>query len=1029
MKNKLHGFLTLLLAFVVQFTFAQEKTITGTVVDEDGLPLPGVNIIVQGTSQGAQTNFDGNYTISAESTDILVFSYVGFTTQEIPVGDKTVIDVTLGVDAAALEEVVVLGYSTRGVEEVTGSSVQIGGDEVAEVPTVSVDQALQGKVAGLQISASSGTPGSTQDIRIRGLSSLNAGNEPLYVIDGVPVSNSNLSGSANASSLNPLSAINSQDIASITVLKDASATAAYGARGSNGVIVITTKKGETGETQFTINSQVGVQNDAYNKRDVLSGPQRMELFREALVNAYGPNGTQGDFGFTIDNAVDTAIGFGLVSPATADYNNEIYDWAGLIKNEDALLQNYNFSATGGDERGSFYASLGYNNTEATVIGSEFERISGTLNFNRKLRENVDFTTSINVSNSRQNPILEQGSFFSNPFITKYLMNPWNNPYYEDGTLRRGDQNNLGLTFGSLHNVLYVLDNNITRNQLSRALVNTNVDWELFDGLVFSNRVGIDYQLSDYKNYQNRYEGDSRTVNGSSSASDEKVYNLVYQGSLNYGFELGNDHNLDVTGLFEYQKSQTSYLFGYGENFPADGLTNIASASANFDAFSSFSDWIQISYLGLLNYNYAGKYVFDATFRREGSSRFAPGNRFGNFGSVGAAWNIHREDFMSNSPFNTLRLRASYGITGNNSIGNNAYQALLGYGADYSNNGGATPTQFGNPDLTWEKGETYDIGFTFGLFDNRLSGSFAYYNRRTFDLLQEVPLSPTTGFGFQDRNLGEMENKGIEAELAFDVVRTEDFTWNINGNYATVDNEVTKLAVGADGNDIDPLAGSSYKSTRVGLPANAWWMQTWAGVDPETGAPTWYVNGVDGEVTSNYNDAERVYQGASALPTYSGGLGTRIQYKGFFADAQLYFAGGHKIYEQFAQFYLRTNSFTLGSYNGAEELMDRWQEPGDQTDVPVLNYARNDNFHNTNSRHLYDGDYVRLRNAAVGYNLPSAMAQSIGLDGLTITLRGTNIATWVKDDGLKLDPEVRANGYTTLTTPPVESYTLGVNVKF
>ncbi|MFO7721115.1 MAG: TonB-dependent receptor, partial [Gillisia sp.] len=453
------------------------------------------------------------------------------------------------------------------------------------------------------------------------------------------------------------------------------------------------------------------------------------------------------------------------------------------------------------------------------------------------------------------------------------------------------------------------------------------------------------------------------------------------------------------------------------------------ASAEFDAFSSFTDWYNVSYLGLLNYNYAGKYVFDATIRREGSSRFGAGNRFGTFGSVGTAWNVHREDFMRGSVFNTLRLRASYGITGNNAVGLNAYQALLGYGADYSNNGGATPTQFGNADLTWEKGETYDLGFTFGVFDNRLTGSFAYYNRRTYDLLQEVPLSRTTGFTAQDQNLGEMVNKGIEVELGFDVISTEDFVWNISGNVATVDNEVTRLAVGADGNDIDPLAGSVYKTTQVGLPAGTWFMRTWAGVDTQTGLPTWFVNGVDGEVTSNYNAAERVDQGVGALPTYSGGLGTRVQFKGFFAEADLYFQGGHKIYEQFAQFYLRTNNFTLGTFNGGAELLDRWQQPGDVTNVPAVNYARNDNFHNTSTRHLYDGDFVRLRNVAFGYNLPSAFVQSIGLDGLTLTLRGTNVATWVKDDGLLLDPEVRAAGYTTLTTPPVETYTLGINVKF
>ncbi|HBO28722.1 MAG TPA: SusC/RagA family TonB-linked outer membrane protein, partial [Leeuwenhoekiella sp.] len=894
--------------------------------------------------------------------------------------------------------------------------------DIESTPFVSADQALQGKVAGLQISQASGTPGSIQDIRIRGVSSFASSNEPLYVIDGVPVNNSNAGGNANASSLNPLASISAQDIKSITVLKDASATAQYGARGSNGVIVVTTKNGSEGKTTFTFTSTVGIQNDAFNKRDVLTGAQRQLLTGEALVNAYGANGSVRDLGVTPGNAINDGIAIGALPAAYADYNGENYDWSGLIKNEDALMQNYNFSASGGDELSTFYASVGYNKTEATVIGGEFERVNGLVRVTRKLRDNIDFSTSVNVSNTKQNPILEQGSFFSNPFITRYLMNPLNNPFNADGTPTTD------LTFGSLHNTLYVLDNNITRNMLTRAISNSKLDWEWFENFTFSNTLSLDYQLAEYRNYQNRYEGDSAPVNGASEAADSKLYNYVYQGSFNYNFKLGDVHNFDVTALFEYQKNQNSYLYGYGENFPADGLTNIASASANFDATSSFTDWYNVSYLGLFNYNYDGKYIVDATIRREGSSFFPAGKRFGTFGSVGLAWNVYKEDFMRGSIFNELRLRGSYGVTGNNGVGSNTYQALLSYGADYSNNGGATPSQFGNADLSWENGNVFDAGVVFGVFDNRLSGSFTYFNRETTDLLQQVPLSLTTGFGAQNRNIGAMTNKGIEAMLSVDIIRNQDFNWSVSGNIATVRNEVTELAVGADGNDLDPLAGSVYKSTVVGEPVASWYMRTWAGVDTETGAPTWYLNGQDGEVTSNYNEAERTFQG-SALPTYSGGFGTRVSWKGFFAEANAYFAGGHKIYEQFAQFYLRTNSFTLGSYNGAAELLERWQQPGDVTDIPKLDYAQNDNFHATSTRHLYDGDYIRLKNVALGYSLPSKFLKQFGLYDLTLTLRGTNVATWVKDDGLTLDPEVRANGYTTLTTPPVETYTFGVNVKF
>ncbi|HSP82344.1 MAG TPA: carboxypeptidase-like regulatory domain-containing protein, partial [Gillisia sp.] len=354
MKKRLNGILTLLLVFAVQLTFAQNFQITGMVSDADGMPLPGVNVIVRGTNTGTTTDFDGNYTVNATQGQVLVYSFVGYVTQNVTVGAQSVINVTLQEDAAQLDEVIVLGYSTRGVEEVTGSSVQIGGEDIAEIPLVSVDQALQGKVAGLQVTTSSGTPGSAQDIRIRGQSSLTAGNEPLYVIDGVPVTNNNNSGNANASSFNPLAAINSQDIASVTVLKDASATAAYGARGSNGVIVVTTKRGKSGDTQFNFTSQVGVQNDAYNKRDVLTGAQRLELLAESLVASYGANGTIADQGYTIGNAISRGVELGRLPAGTQNYDGTEYDWTGKIKNEDALMQNLTFSATGGDELGSFY---------------------------------------------------------------------------------------------------------------------------------------------------------------------------------------------------------------------------------------------------------------------------------------------------------------------------------------------------------------------------------------------------------------------------------------------------------------------------------------------------------------------------------------------------------------------------------------------------------------------------------------------------------------------------------------------------
>ncbi|PKB43302.1 TonB-linked SusC/RagA family outer membrane protein [Cellulophaga sp. RHA19] len=1018
MRTKVAWILTPLLVLLMSFSYGQEKTITGNVTDQDGLPLPGVSVLVVGTTTGTQTDFDGNYTIKASVGQVLRYSYVGQKTADRKVGSSSTVNVQLAEDAEALEEVIVLGYSTKSVDEVTGSSVQVSSEDIKDVPVLSVDQALQGKVAGLQISTTSGTPGAQQDIRIRGVGSINASNSPLYVIDGVPVVSENFSGSANRTSLSSLVSLNSKDIESMTVLKDASATAAYGARGSNGVIVITTKRGKSGKAVFNFSSVLGFQNNAYNKRSPLTASQRATLIDEATFNAYGEG-----FDFERDEARDFAVANNLGN--IANWDGSEYDWPGLMENKDALIQDYNFSASGGTEKTNYYASLGFNETEPTVIGDSFRRISGKLSFQTWLRDNVKLDNSINVSNSRQNPVLENGAFFNNPHLTRYYMTPFANPYNADGTY---NINNLGT---SVFNTLYTNENDEVYNKYTRATTNTKLDWELIENLTFSSRIGLDFSLSEYKAYNNRYHGDSDgDVNGSSTASDEKNYNWVSQNSLNYQFKLGSKHNFDVTALFEYQKNNYTYLYAYGENFSTDGLTNIASAGSNFDASSSFTDWTNISYLGMLNYNFDGRYILDATFRREGSSRFANGHRYGNFGSVGLGWNVHREDFLEGSVFNELRLRGSWGITGNSGIATNTYQAFLAYDADYAGNGAVYPSQLGNEFLSWENGETVDAGFDFGVFDNRLSGSFAYFNKRTYDLLQDVPLSPTTGFASQNTNIGEVVNKGIEAQLNYDIFRSEDFNWSISGNFATVDNEVTKLALDSTGEEINPSATSTYKTTEVGLPIGAWFMRTWAGVDTETGEPTWYVNGVDGEVTSNYASAARVNQDeASALPTFSGGFSTHIEYKGIFMDASLYYAGGHKVYEQYAQHYFRTNSFTLGSYNGVEELLERWQQPGDVTDVPKLVYNGADNFHATSSRHLYDGDYIRLKDLTFGYNLPAKFTEDIGLDAISFTVKGTNLYTWVKDDGLKLDPEVGAAGYTGLVTPPVKSVVFGVNVKF
>lgn len=1017
MKTKLHGILTLLLALLVQITFAQEKTVTGKVSDANG-PLPGVTVLIKGAKTGSLTDFDGNYSIKANTGAVLQFSFVGMQKVEKTVGASNVINVTMQESSETLDEIVVMGYSSKGKNEITGSTVQLKAESFSQVPVVSVDQALQGKVAGLTINSFSGTPGSVQNIRIRGVGSITAGNEPLFVIDGVPVINDNFSGSSARSSLSALAAINSNDIESITVLKDASATSAFGARGSNGVIVITTKSGKSGKTTFKVSNSYGYQNDAVAGNIPLTGAEKKELYLEALYNTLGATN-----GFTKEGAYDW-----LVAHPSNDrgklltWDGAEYNWPKLVSNQDANVMNFDISANGGTEDSNFYASFGINKTEATVKHSDFKRITGTLNFNKKLSTDVKFSINLNASNTFQNGFLEGAGYFGSPNLTRYFMTPWLNPYNPDGTY------NLAYTITSLHNTLFTMENNIAANDLTRAIVNTNLEWEIIDKLKFKTLVGIDYNLANYKQYLHPANGDGKSVNGSASNSDIKNFNVVFQNSLDYSFTLAEDHNFSVKALMEYQKNKYNYLYGYGTNFPALGLTNIANAPTNQSAYSEFSDWMNLSYLGMVNYNYAGKYIADFTFRREGSSRFAPGLRFGNFWSTGAAWNIHKEDFLKDVKFvNELRLRASYGLSGSNSIGINSYQALLAYDADYAANGAIYPSQFGNSDLSWEKNKNYDIGVDFKLYD-KLTGSVAYFNKETYDLLQSVPLSITTGHTSILRNIGTVLNKGIEVELAYDLFKTQDFNWSISGNYASLNNKVKDLALDGLGNPINIETATNI--VKIGEPIRAWNMQKWAGVNPDTGQPQWYINGKDGDVTSNYTLAQKALQGGSPIPTYSGGLATHLDYKGFFFDASLYFAGGNKIYESWVAYTQHSGWTSLSTYNGVTQLLNRWQNPGDVTDVPkVVWNSSGDNASATSTRFLYDGNYLRMKDLVVGYKIPQSILAKSGIDGATVSLRGTNLFTWVKDSRLKYDPETRADGYTQLITPPVKSIVIALNLNF
>ncbi|QIH38393.1 SusC/RagA family TonB-linked outer membrane protein [Flavobacterium sp. Sr18] len=616
MRLKFKWIYALLMALSLQFAFAQERTVTGVVSDAIG-SIPGVNIVIKGTNKSVQSDLDGKYAIKANAGDVLVFSFVGMQDFSSVVGASSVVNVKMKEEGKVLEEVVIMGYVSKGKNQVTGSVKQLSGESLRGVPVVSVDQALQGKVAGLQISQSSGTPGSVQDIRIRGVGSVSASNQPLYVIDGVPVINSNFSGSDNVSTLSPLASISSNDIESMTVLKDASATSAYGARGSNGVIIITTKKGKSGKTAFNVNTSVGFQNNAVKGQTPLTGAERKELYLDAVYNTYGASKgftRNGAEGFLLGTSEGLSIDENFAG--LQYWNGKEGNWAEILKNKDAVLRTFDISASGGDEKSTFNLSLGYNKTDATVIGSDFKRLTAKIGMTRKLTEDVKFSTNNTFSDSKQSGVLEGGGFFANPHLARYFMNPWVNPYNEDGSLNIEDIK----SYTGLPNTLYVVENNLIENNLARILSNNTLEWRISDRFKYKSVFGIDYNLASYHQYDNPIHGDGADVNGDASQQVSRNLNLVAQNSINYNYRY-KDHSFDATALFEYQKNTYNELGAYGENIASGGLTYVDNVVSNISVNGNYQDWLNVSYLGLLNYNYKSKYVVDFTYRKEGSSRF------------------------------------------------------------------------------------------------------------------------------------------------------------------------------------------------------------------------------------------------------------------------------------------------------------------------------------------------------------------------------------------------------------------------
>ncbi|MDX5584743.1 MAG: SusC/RagA family TonB-linked outer membrane protein [Aureibaculum sp.] len=1012
MKTNLRGFLTLLLAFMVQFNFAQEKSISGTVTDETG-PLPGASIIIKGTTKGAQTDFDGNYSIKANVGDVLVYSFIGMTTKQRTVGADNTINILLVPDNI-LEEIVVTGYSSKKRGDLssaisTVSSVQIE----RQNNSISIDNALQGAATGVQVVAQNGKPGNAAFVRIRGVGSINAGSEPLYLLDGTPVDEDDIIG------------INPSDISSMSVLKDAASTAIYGARGANGVVVITTKSGKknTGAT-FRFQSRVGVANEIKKNFRMMDAQEKLEYER----------------------ALNIGVGAGVTSPAEWDRLISLnHDWDDDLLKE-AKLTSVNFSVSGGEDKLSYFMSISNDSDTGIVelIEKAFERTSARVNIDYDARDWIKLSTKLSFSTSNDQDPRDRNNI-QNSFSGRYTFNPYEPVYLTDAN---GDfiLNQRGLpTFNPTHQGLSSLaqvranEDNDTDN---RWFGSFNADIKLHENLNYT--FGVTGTYFQTTNRGLLHAGSaldlifSGVPTGRATAFNETSFTRSVLNKLTFNKLFNEKHAVTATVLSEYVQNNYESSTADSDGFVLNGPTTIDVASNPRAVGGNNSTNRLFSLAAAVDYIFDERYVLNGTVRRDGSSRFGANTKFGIFWGASAAWNISNEKFFESAvgTINNLKLRISAGTSGNDNIGLNPSQTLYGFGS-YNAQTTSAPVQFGDPNLGWEESYTIGAGIEFGLFNNRVTGVADYYKRTTSELLLNVPITLTQGGGSILKNIGEVENSGLEFELRGDVFKTENFTWNIGASFSLYDNEVKKLA---DDNDLFTVQ-NNYTGLRVGEEVHTFYLPRYVGVNPANGQALFL--DTDDNVSTTNDGGEVFLSGKSPFAKFDGGINTSLTYKGLYLNADFYYKGGNYIYNVVEQQHLSDG--TGANSNQRVDAWNYWKQPGDVNVLPdpTANNPFRGEANGTTDRYLQQGDYIRLRNLQIGYSLPSKYLDKTAFTQIKFFVSGTNL--WTYTPYYKGDPEVgigsaesNANNATRAlipgefslnSYPTLSSIVLGVDIKF
>ena len=1052
MKRKLMLLLACLFVGIGLVT-AQTQKVTGVVIsEEDGQPVIGASVLVKGTQIGAITGVDGDFTLPnvPSSAKTLVISYIGMQTQEVAI--KPHVRVIMHSDSELLDEVMVVAYGTAKKSSFTGSASTIDNKKLELRPITNVTKGLEGQSTGVLTTSGSGQPGESASVVIRGYGSINASKSPLYVVDGIPFDGS-------------LSSINPSDIETMTVLKDASAGALYGARGANGVVMITTKKGKEGKTQVNWRSTVGWSSRAIKEYDMVDQKEFTQLTYEALRNGYVFNSgyswsdaeaaARGRLGSTLggelynpfknyawDNIINPETGM-VQADAQAVWNER---WLDAVQRDNALRHEHQLSLNGGNEKTKYMFSLGYLNEDGILEATAFQRYSARANISSTVTE--WFTANLNTSlaHSLQNFSDYDGTSTSNVWYSAQFVSPLfpmyvkdingNNilgengkpqlNYGEDG--RPGSYNDYN-PLGGLLDDKADLKNDVASLRSALTFGSDNDNFGVFKGLKLALNFGVDYRNQLQKTYMNMHHGNQATAGGLLMKYNTRMQSYTFNQLLTWNRSFGL-HNFDVMAGHEFYAYKYEYM-NAGKTNLVDGILELRPGTTLYSADSYTNNYRIESWLGRFNYNFDEKYYFSASLRTDGSSRFYKDNRWGTFWSVGGNWRISKEAFMEDVTWlNNLSLKVSYGQQGNdnilNSLGYSDYylwQSL--YSLDWANSNqiGGMISSLENREVSWEKNANLNIGIEASLFDSRLSINAEYYNKKTTDMLLSYPMATSTGFNGYNANVGNMRNSGFEFEVKGTPIKTNDFTWELTWMGSTVKNKVLKLTAES------PEIISGNYSIKEGNPLYTFYMAKSAGVDPATGAQLYWIydkdengNITNERISSDYAAAanSKYYLG-SRIPDLYGSIGTNLSWKGIDLSVLATYSIGGKIYDS-----LYTGSMNNQYYNQTwnKHALRRWQKPGDVTDVPRVEVGGK---YTVNDRFLVDASYFAIKNVTLGYTLPKSWLNKAKLNSVRVFGSVDNLALFTHLQGM--DPQYNFTGQTDYSYTPNKTWSLGFEINF